>query len=264
LLLFVLGLELKDKLMAHGELEAGRAVQLAIMPDSIPKLQGWELWMYSTPANEVGGDLIDYLKLSDAQLALTLGDIAGKGLPAALMAAKIQATLRAIAPDYIDLKARAERLNTIVIRDGLPNKFASLIHLSLLADDGQVSLVNAGHHPPILISSEKVEEIGKGGPAIGLTKKASYVTEQFRMNEDDLLLLYSDGITEARNDIGRFYSDERLLDLIQHTHGMSAASLGNRLLRSVEDFVLHARQSDDISLIVVRRLAESKLHLPIT
>jgi sigma-B regulation protein RsbU (phosphoserine phosphatase) len=254
LLLFVLGLELKDKLTAHDELEAGRAVQLAIMPESIPELDGWELWMHSTPANEVGGDLIDHLTLSDSELALTLGDVAGKGLPAALMAAKIQATLRAIAPDYSDLTARADRLNSILIRDGLPNKFASLIHLCVESKSSTVSLVNAGHHPPILISVDGAKEIGKGGPAVGLTRKATYSTEQVSMAPNDLLLLYTDGVTEARNEIGRFYSDERLMDLIVHTHGMTAASMGHRILRSVEDFVHKARQSDDISLIVLRRL----------
>ena len=256
LVLFVLGLELKDKLTAHGELEAGRAVQLAIMPDTTPVLNGWEIWMYSKPANEVGGDLIDHMSLTETTLALTLGDIAGKGLPAALMAAKIQATLRAIAPDYPDLSARGERLNSIVIRDGMPQKFASMIHLQLAANEGEVSVINAGHHPPIQVQKDQISEWGKGGPAIGLSKSSTYPLEARSLELNDLLVLYSDGITEARNEMGRFYSEERFKDLLQYTHGMDAVALGTRILRSVEDFVQNARQSDDVSMIVIRRVGK--------
>ena len=251
---FVLGLELKDKLNAHNELESGRAVQLAIMPDTTPELAGWQIWMYSTPANEVGGDLIDHVSVSEDSLSLSLGDIAGKGLPAALMAVKIQATLRAIAPDYLDLTERTERLNSILMRDGLKSRFASLIHLTLSDHSPEITLVNAGHHPPIHIKDGTILELKRGGPAIGLTTTAKYPKEVCTLADGDLMVLYSDGITEARNTIGRFYSEERLKDLLQHTHGMDAVSVGHRILRSVEDFVQRARQSDDLSMIVIRRV----------
>lgn len=259
LLFFVLGLELKDKLNAHGELESGRSVQLAIMPDNTPELAGWQIWLYSTPANEVGGDLIDHMSVTEDSLALTLGDIAGKGLPAALMAVKIQATLRAIAPDYLELAERAERLNSILMRDGLRSRFASMIHLKLTSNSTVVALVNAGHHPPILVQEDGIRELKKGGPAIGLTQTARYPQENVEMKNGDLLVLYSDGITEARNEVGRFYSEDRLRDLVRFTHGMDAASLGNRILGSVEDFVHRARQSDDLSMIVIRKVGLPEL-----
>lgn len=253
LLFFVLGLELKDKLMAHDELEAGRAVQMAIMPSAIPETPGWEIWLYSVPANEVGGDLIDHMKLSENTVALTLGDIAGKGLPAALMAAKIQATVRAIALDYADLPTRIDRLNAIILRDGLREKFASLVHLELSAISNRIDFVNAGHHAPIVVRSEKNETIGKGGPAIGISGKASYSMESVAMDHNDLFVLYSDGITEARNEAGEFYSDQRLESLLKHTHGLDAEALGARVLDSVDQFVRRARPSDDLSMIVIRR-----------
>ena len=258
LVFFVLGLELKDKLTAHSELESGRSVQLAIMPDATPTLPGWQIWLHSTPANEVGGDLIDHMSVAEDSIALTLGDIAGKGLPAALMAVKIQATLRAIAPDYLDLAERTERLNSILLRDGLRSRFASLIHLKLNANSSDVTVVNAGHHPPIHIHENGFRELKKGGPAIGLTQSAQYPQEQLQMEEGDLLVLYSDGITEARNDVGLFYSEDRLRDLVKYTHGMDAVSLGLRIVQSVEHFVHRARQSDDLSLIVLRRVPASE------
>ena len=262
LLFFVLGLELKDKTQARVELQEGRAVQLAIMPASIPELDGWEIWIHSTPANDVGGDLVDHLKLDADRLALTLGDVAGKGLPAALLAAKLQATLRAIAPDVPDLAGRAAKLNRIIRRDGLPNRFISVLHADVSPDSDRVRYVNAGHHPPVLIHSEGMRELERGDPAIGLSVDSTFHNQEIALEGNDLLVIYSDGVTEARNEIGRFYSDERFLELITYCHGMSARALGERILESVSDFVQGARQSDDLSMIILRRLPRADDNLP--
>ncbi|MDE2995790.1 MAG: PP2C family protein-serine/threonine phosphatase [Bacteroidota bacterium] len=257
LLFFVLGLELKDKTEARVELQEGRAVQLAIMPASIPHLDGWEIWIHSTPANDVGGDLVDHLMTDTDRLALTLGDVAGKGLPAALMAAKLQATLRAIAPDESDLSARAAKLNRIIRRDGLPNRFISVLHAEVSPQSDTVRYVNAGHHPPIHLREDGCRELERGDPAIGLSVDAKYGSQEVTLAQGDLLIIYSDGVTEARNEIGRFYSDERFLELVQYCHGMSAHALGERILESVTDFVQQARQSDDLSLIILRRKSDA-------
>jgi len=254
ILFFVLGLELKDKTEARDELEEGRAVQLAIMPTTNPTLSGWEMWIHSSPANDVGGDLVDHLRLDDGRLTLALGDVAGKGLPAALLAAKMQATIRAIAPDENDLSKRAEKINRIIRRDGLRNRFVSLINLDLIPNSGSIRFVNAGHHPPIVVCDGGAKELERGDPAIGLGNDTEFRTHAVELNDNDLLVVYSDGVTEARNEIGRFYSEERFDELLQHTHGMSADSLGKRILLSVEEFVRSARQSDDLSLIILRKL----------
>ena len=240
--------------MARAELQEGRAVQLAIMPASIPELDGWEVWIHSTPANDVGGDLVDHLRMEDNRLALTLGDVAGKGLPAALMAAKLQATLRAIAPDEAELSRRAAKLNRIIRRDGLPNRFISVLHAEIHPDSPVVRYINAGHHPPFLLHEDGLRELERGDPAVGLSVDSRFRAHETLMQENDLLVIYSDGVTEARNEIGRFYSDERFEELIRHCHGMSAKAVGERILDSVSDFVQTARQSDDLSLIIFRRL----------
>ncbi len=253
ILFFVLGLELKDKTEARVELQEGRAVQLAIMPVSTPELDGWEIWMHSSPANDVGGDLVDHLPISEDKLSLTLGDVAGKGLAAALMAAKLQATLRAIAPDVDDLSTRAAKVNRIIRRDGLPNRFISMIHADLSPRSSSVQFVNAGHHPPLHIHEDGLTELERGDPAIGLSVDSQFRGHSVELASDDLLVIYSDGVTEARNEIGRFFSDDRFHDLLRHCHGMSASAVGDRIIDAVSDFVQSARQSDDLSLIVLRR-----------
>jgi sigma-B regulation protein RsbU (phosphoserine phosphatase) len=252
-LLVGLFLELKDKLLAQDELETGRAVQLALMPDRTPAFPGWELWLYTRPANEVGGDLIDYLRLSDDHMGIALGDVAGKGLGAALFMANLQATLRALAPSHPSLASLGAEVNQIFCRDGLPNRFASLVYLVLEADGGRVRLLNAGHHPPLLVRGSTTSELPRGTLALGLSPKALYEEQQFDLDPGDLLLVYSDGLTEARNEYGAFFGEERLNDLLCRMKGRSAQTAGQLLLRALDQFVGHAPTHDDLSLVVLRR-----------
>ena len=119
LVILTLILELKDKLLAQDELMTGRAVQFALMPKKHPALPGWETWLFTRPANEVGGDLVDYLTINEDRLGLALGDVAGKGLGAALYMSKLQSTLRAVAPNFDTLSELGAAVNEIFIRDGL-------------------------------------------------------------------------------------------------------------------------------------------------
>ncbi|NNE71905.1 MAG: serine/threonine-protein phosphatase [Rhodothermales bacterium] len=251
--LFVLGLELKDKLLARNELEAGRAVQSALMPEQTPRFPGWDIWLYTAPANEVGGDLIDCQRVDKGRFSVSLGDVSGKGLAAALFMAKLQATVRAIAPSIHSLAELGARVNEIFCRDGLPGRFASLVYAELSDNDGTVRVVNAGHMPPHLVTPDGIEELDKGGPAIGLMAKARYVETETRMAAGDVLVIVSDGVTEARNEVGAFFGDDRLHRLLAHASGRSARDVGEHILDAVNTFVGSARPSDDLSVAVVVR-----------
>ncbi|GMQ82073.1 MAG: hypothetical protein BMS9Abin05_1514 [Rhodothermia bacterium] len=256
--LFVLGLELKDKLLAKDELAEGRSVQVALMPSENPSLPGWETWLYTVPANDVGGDLVDHLRIDEDRVALTLGDVAGKGLPAALMMAKLQATLRALAPITGSLSELGRQLNEIVVRDGLPSKFASLVFLELSANSGTIRLLNAGHQPPLVLRGDRIEELDRGDPAIGLIAQARFNERIVHLDPGDMMLVYSDGLTEARNEIGRFFGEERLKELLERFRDHSAEMAGDTLLRAVERFEHGARRHDDLSIILIRRLKEKE------
>jgi len=253
-LLLVLVLELKDKLMAQDELTAGRTVQMALMPDENPALPGWETWLYTRPANDVGGDLVDYLRISGERLGLALGDVAGKGLPAALFMAKLQATLRAVAPGHQDLSELGTEINEIFRRDGLPNRFASLVYLEIKPDEDRVRVLNAGHLPPMIVHDGAVEELPRGAPALGLMAGAPYREQEALLSRGDLLLVCSDGITEARNQAGAFFGEERLKKLLRSLHNVSLETAGQRLLNEVDRFVGDARPSDDLSIVLLKRV----------
>ncbi|HNV02854.1 MAG TPA: PP2C family protein-serine/threonine phosphatase [Vicinamibacterales bacterium] len=253
LLLGLLLLELKDKLLARHELEAGRAVQRALMPERCPGLGGWDVWSYTRPANDVGGDLVDCLELGPGRVGFALADVAGKALPAALLMAKVQSTLRALATDVQSLSQLASKTNAILCRDGLSNRFATLVYLELRDRDGVVRLVNAGHMPPVRISGGTFHELPRGDMALGMMPASTYQERQLELRPGEMLVVYSDGLTEALNEAGEFYGDERLRSVFAGLGGLSAAEAGARLLASVDAFIGRTRPYDDLSLVILRR-----------
>jgi len=252
-ILFVLMLELKDKLLARRELEAGRAVQTALTPERNPLVAGWGIWLFTRSANEVGGDLVDFAKLSENRFGIAVGDVAGKGLRAALLSAKLQATLRALAPDFLSLDKLAAKLNEIFCRDSLPNLFASIFYLELQPDSGVVRTVNAGHIPPLLIRSAQIHKLEKGGVALGLLPGATFSEQSIEFESGDVLVVYSDGLTEARNEEGAFFGEQRFTDLITTLAGRSAESIGEQIITQIDRFVGEARPNDDISIAILKR-----------
>jgi hypothetical protein len=253
LLLFVLMLELRDKLLARDELAVGRAVQMALLPKEQPSIPGWEAWLFTRPANDVGGDLVDYLPFGDGHLGVALGDVSGKGLGAALLMAKLQSTLRALAPGAENLPSLAARTNAILHRDGLPGRFATLVFLVPSPETGRVRLVNAGHIPPVIVRRDTQESLAPTSLPLGTFPEARYVEQEAVLEPGDLLLVYSDGLTDARNEKGQFFGDEALSVLLPSLGGCGAEEAGRRILARVDAFCGSEKPFDDLSLVVLRR-----------
>jgi len=254
LILFVLMLELKDKLLAKTELEGGRKVQKALLPDENPEIPGWKVWLYSRPANEVCGDLVDYLKLSETHIGLTMADVAGKGLSAALMMSKLQSTIRAIANEKASLSKFAGDVNHIFNRDSLPSLFASMLYIQLVPGKGKLKYVNAGHLPPLLLKGETIEEMPKGDVALGLMKDSKFSERSVELNPGEVFIVFSDGVTEAMSEAGQFFGMERLINTIKKYKDRPVDKLGEAITQQVEFFAGDAPRSDDLSLIVLKRI----------
>ncbi|MCX6165756.1 MAG: PP2C family protein-serine/threonine phosphatase [Ignavibacteriae bacterium] len=173
LILFVLMLELKDKLLAHDELEAGRKIQNALMPEESPQFSGWSLMLFTRSANEVSGDLVDFIKIEPGKAGLLIADVAGKGLKAALLTSKLQATVRSFVEDY-QIENLVSKVNDIFYRDSLRNIFASLLYMEISENSGQLKYVNAGHLPPLYNGADGLKEMSKGDAALGLMKGVNY------------------------------------------------------------------------------------------
>lgn len=253
IILFILFLELKDKLLARHELEAGRKVQQALMPEQNPVFPGWKIWLFTRPANEVGGDLVDYLRISETKAGLTMADIAGKGLQAALLTSKLQSTIRALATDDFSLPDLGKRINRIFHRDSLPNLFASMLFIQIKADSNKIEFVNAGHFPPLIIKKKEIKELEKGNAALGIIPNIDFQKHTLELGSDELFIAYSDGVFEARNDNGEFLGIDRFYQLVRYYADQDPVSMGKSIISQIEQFIGNSSTADDISLIIMKR-----------
>jgi len=253
IVIFVLMLELKDKQLAHNELLAGRKIQEALMPDSNPEIEGWEVWMYSKPANEICGDLIDYAEVGEGRYALFLADVAGKGLNAALFTTKLQASIRALMYDLRPEEV-VSKVNKNFFKERYRYIFASLLYAEIQPDGNRVDYVNAGHLPPVLLRTNGIEELPKVNAAIGLLKDESYKLNSSEVKEGDFFIIFSDGVTEAMNNSGNLYGKERFYRFISTRRHLSSQELGENILSEVEGFMNFSNPSDDLSLIIIKKL----------
>ncbi|HES59728.1 MAG TPA: hypothetical protein ENO18_04780, partial [Caldithrix sp.] len=249
----IIMLELKDKLLAKTELSEGRSIQSALMPNQNPAIPGWDVWMYSRPANDVGGDLVDYLPLDSNKYGLSLADVSGKGLGAALFMAKLQATIRALAPDYTSLSQFISKLNQIFHRDTIANRFASLLYLQIEAKNSEIKYINAGHFPPLIIEANKIRELSKGDVALGLSPSSSYKEQSIILNENEIFFVYSDGLTEAMSESSVFFGEQRLKDLLLQLKKYPANYIGENILKQVDYFMGEKDPTDDLSMIILKK-----------
>ena len=251
--LVVLMLELKDKLLARDEIEVARQVQLSLLPTSQPSIAGWDVWSATTPANDVGGDLIDYLEGANGRTGIALGDVAGKGMGAALLCAKLQATLRALAPSAPDLEALGASLNGVLERSGLDNRYATLFYAEIAPGSTEVRYLNAGHNPALLVSRGTIQPLQASSLPLGMLPGSAYTQGSATLEADDFLVLYSDGITEATNTSDEEYGLARLKDAARAVSSCSAEAAAKGILESASRFVGGEKPHDDQSILVLKR-----------
>jgi sigma-B regulation protein RsbU (phosphoserine phosphatase) len=254
LFIFILLMELKDKLLARQELEAGRAVQKALLPDENPDVPGWDIWLYSKPANDVGGDLVDFISIDKKRFGIVLGDVAGKGLGAALFMAKLQSTLRALVFNFKLLAKLAESMNNIFYRDTIPNSFSSMFYIEISPGSRNIKYINAGHIPPLVIKQNKISTLQKGDQALGLAPDVFYHEQSIELMEGEYLLVYSDGLSEAMNANGFFFGDERIIQNIEKWDNPESGQAGQFLLDDIERFAGDVPQTDDLSMVILKKV----------
>lgn len=253
MILFVLILELRDKLIARSELQEGQKVQRALMPPENPIVDGWDIMLFTRSANDVSGDLVDFLRINDDRIAIALADVAGKGLSAALLTAKLQSTIRAYAEDSQKLSELAKKTNHVFHRDSLPNLFASMIYSEISPNSHQLKFVNAGHFPPIVISNGELKELSKGDIALGLMDNSNYNDNELELDTNSLFIAYSDGVIESKNESNFFYGKERFFNLLKTYQNLSASEIGRKIFEDVDSFRGEAKANDDLSFIILKK-----------
>ena len=258
----VLMLEMKDKLLARDEIEIARQVQLALLPARHPQPEGWSLWSFMRPANDVGADLVDYIELPEDRLGVVLADVAGKGLGAALLTAKLQAMLRALVPGSPSLSDLGAQVNDILHKDGIDNRFVTLFYLELRPGSGRLRYLNAGHNPPFVLREKATEALQASAIPLGMMAGTAYTEGELTLEPGDLLVIYSDGLTEARNSQDEEFGADRLQAMLPRLRGLTAEECVRFIIGEVNVFLGRERPHDDLSLVVLTRAGGSRGIVP--
>jgi serine phosphatase RsbU (regulator of sigma subunit) len=247
-------LEVADRLSLKNDLEIAREIQQAMLPAGLYTAPGIEAMGQSRPANTVGGDFYDILPLSDGRVIVALGDVAGKGSPAALLMALLLAMMRTLVDEGLEPAELIARLNVQVSRHAPGTRFITLFYAVFDPATGTLTFVNAGHTPPLLLRADgSCDRLLDGGIALGMFDQSTYKAGQTTIQIDELLAVYSDGITEAENEAGRPF-DESGLETTLRAHRDSAVStIGPAVVRAVERFTDDTKFADDLTILLLRR-----------
>ncbi len=249
-------LEVADRLSLKNDLEIAREIQKAMLPPGRFRAPGADVAGFSRPANTVGGDFYEIFPLGDTRLVTAVGDVAGKGSPASLLMALLLAMMRTLTDEHLEPAELISRLNVQVCRQSPGNRFITLFYSVLDLASGELTYVNAGHTPPLLLRSNgSVERLQDGGVALGMFDKSQFQMGRVLLEADDLLAIYSDDITEAENPKGLPFDEQGLEAVLAAERRNNVAATCAAVVRAVERHTADTRLADDLTLVVLRRSA---------
>jgi phosphoserine phosphatase RsbU/P len=242
--------------IAH-ELRIAREIQMGILPPDVPAVTdrtGLEAHAMLHPAQEVGGDLYEVLRMPDGNLLAVMGDVSGKGIPAALFMAVTVTLVRALAPDSRRPEEILRRVNDALVAHNPYTMFVTLLCAIYDVRDGRLDYASAGHPPAVLIREGKAQFLPqKPGMIAGTTAGLSAPSQSMQLQPGDLVVFYTDGVTEAFDVAGNLYGESRLLEELAGQSGHTAAETTDAVLRSVRKYAGERPQSDDIAVLALKR-----------
>ncbi|MDQ3070677.1 MAG: SpoIIE family protein phosphatase [Acidobacteriota bacterium] len=240
-----------EKARSDQEMKIAAEIQQALLPKSGNTLPFCDTAAATVPCRSIGGDFFDWLMRPDGSFAFTLGDVAGKGPPAALLSALMQGLFTAQAWGGDGPAVSVTRINEALYRRGIESRYATLF-AGHLEPDGTLMTCNAGHNPPVIVSRTGVSRLCEGGSVVGLFTKAEYCEERTKLEDGDTLVIFSDGVSEAMSANEDEFGDDRLIEVVTEAGKGSAQQIVDGLLEAVKAFTHGAPQNDDITIVVVR------------
>ena len=246
-----------ERARAHRELEVARQVQERLLPAKLPEVPGLDAAVFYRSAAQIGGDYYDFFRAGSGEFAIVIADVAGKGVPAALLMASLGATVHALMllPDTT-ITSRVEHLNRLLYEVSSASHYATLFHCLYDPNFRTLTYINAGHNPPYLLRADgSVERLTCGGSVVGLLPGATYENGSLLLGPGDLLLAYTDGITEATDLRGNEWGEDSLEHALLASgtgHDRPARTIIDEVLAKVSSFTAGAAQGDDMTLLVLR------------
>ncbi len=234
-------------------------VQRRLLPEKFPEISFGALAAVSVPARTVGGDYYDFLDIGDRRIGIALADIAGKGVAAALIMSVVHASLRIIADEgNVSLPELAAKMNRFLYRSTRSSSYATFFYAQVDEDSRQLRYVNAGHNPPYLLRSvdaqplREIEELSTGGMIIGMFPQASYEEAKVDLRTGDVLVVFTDGVTEAMSPNEEEFGEERLKHLLRSVAHLPVEEMSAKILQELTKWIAHAAQHDDLTFIVMK------------
>ena len=247
--------EAQQKRFLEKELELAGEIQRALLPRTPPEIPGIEVASYFAPTQSVGGDLYDLVQLSEGRLGIAIGDISGKGTPAAIMMASLFATFRSLTRRKLTLPEIMSRLNDLLCESFGIGRYATFFYGILDRAEKKFSYSNAGHFNPLLISSDsEPRRLSEGGIVLGFLPGKDYEEGSVTLEPGDLIVFYTDGVVEATNPDGEMFGEQRVTEIAWKLRRGSAADVLKGLREAVESLCSDCPQEDDITLVVVKVL----------
>src|SRR5690348_275596 len=236
------------------ELALASEIQQRFQPTAPPHVNGYELQGISFPCYEIGGDYYDFIEREDGRLVIALGDVSGKGTAAALLMSSLHAAIHAQSASHNSLVATISAVNRY-LADNIPaNRFVTLFYAELDPESGSLSFLNAGHNPPLIVhSAGTVEQLASGGLPLGIKRDAEYREGRTQLQRGDVLVIYSDGVTEAVSPTSEEFGSTRLYEVVSRNIEASAAGIRDRIESSLTKFAQGTSAADDITLVIVKR-----------
>jgi serine phosphatase RsbU (regulator of sigma subunit) len=243
----------------HRDVQMARDIQTGLLPEQAPTVPGYDIAGCSVPAEMVGGDYFDYIELEDDRLGICLGDVSGKGVPASLLMANLQATLRGQAQFNGSAQDCVRWANRLLFRSTAPERFATLFYCILDPHAHELTYCNAGHERPMVVACDRTgdctQELTEGGLVLGVLDDYEYSEGRLALQPGSLLLVYSDGLTDAVDPMDRPFGTDRVQQALKGLSQASARETLDSLLAAVERHAAGAPAFDDITLIAIRRQA---------
>ena len=233
------------------ELADAEEIQRALLPKELPQIAGLDIAVAWRPAEAVGGDFFDVLKFADHSVGVCIADVAGKGMPAALLMSSAQALLKSLAAETITPGKLCARVNSAVCENIVANRFISCFYALLDTRTQTLSYTNAGHYAPMLIRDGCCLRLADGGSVLGVFPDEIYTTQTVGLRHGDCLVLFTDGVTEAQDENGDEFGEERLQELLMTNANLSAASLREKIIAAVTEFG-NGSFYDDVTLLVLK------------
>jgi sigma-B regulation protein RsbU (phosphoserine phosphatase) len=251
-------IEEAERAMAK-DMEQAAQIQRGLLPSKAPDIAGMDIAGKTAACKTVGGDYYDFLPFPDGRVAMLVGDVAGKGIPASLLMSSLQARVQVLFEEPDDLARKVGRLNKIICSNCPDNRFITFFMTVANPETGELVYTNAGHNPPIIVhaaakDTPAFESLGGGGMILGILPMATYQESRVVMERGDVLVLYSDGVTEAANPADEEFGEERLAALVGSMRDQPADDIVNAIHLAVTDFSEGAPPADDITVVVARRL----------